>query len=489
MPITKKLQPTPGKQRKIRLLAYGDSPAIPSGFGSVMRNIFQRLGRSGRYDIDIIGINDRGNYKDPMIHPYHLHQARPPGEADFHGRGNFINIVRGGGIDLTPPWDIIFLLNDPFILEEPIPFFRLGVLPALKDIQKTHYTKLPPDMWFRTIGYFPIDSPVKPVWVEHALSLVDTPVAYTDYGRQQILSANDQLDHPAAIDPVVIPHGTDTEVFKPLVSSVVSQFRRDFFAGGLRSDTFLVIGVGRNSARKDLVRTMQIFKEFQRRRPDSFLYLHAQAQGTWGSLEEAGLQLGLRQGKDWNYPKDFTEHKGFPDEILNGIYNAADVLLSTTQGEGWGLPLTEAMTTKTLVMAPNHTALSEILNTTAITPGTSLPQLLRQPVRGIPLAAGTTKSEWVNHGATDLERFRPLTNIDAAVQKLLWVYDHPERVRPIINRAYRWAKNLTWDSVVAQWEHLINTQFKLLETERHHPSETSQIWQSYRLPKSTQPTR
>jgi hypothetical protein len=68
--------------RPIKILAYGDSPVIPSGFGTVMKNIFYYLGKSGRYDIDIFGINDRGNWKDPKIYPYHVYQALPPGETD-----------------------------------------------------------------------------------------------------------------------------------------------------------------------------------------------------------------------------------------------------------------------------------------------------------------------------------------------------------------------------------------------------------------------
>ena len=318
-------------------------PVVPSGFGTVMKNIFYYLGKTGRYDIDLFGVNDRGSWKDPASFPYRVYQAMPPGETDPYGRSRFVDTLRGGGLDLQPPWDLVFFLNDPFVLENPIPYFNLGTLPATRDIQKTHYTQLPPDMWFKTIGYFPVDSPVKPHWVMSAINLVDFPVTYTHYGVQEILKADRQLDDPTQVQVNVIPHGNNPTDFYPLKKEIIRQFRRDYFGTAVRDETFLVIVVGRNQRSKDIPRAMMIFKEFQKRRPDSFLYVHAEEQESWGSLMETVLQFGLRQGKDWNYPADFIATKGVPINILNAIYNAADVHLTMTQGEGWGLPITEAM--------------------------------------------------------------------------------------------------------------------------------------------------
>jgi hypothetical protein len=139
---------TASPKRPIKILAYGDSPVVPSGFGTVMRNLFGILGKTGRYEIDLFGINDRGNWKDPARYPYHVYQALPPGETDPYGRSRFVDVLRGGGLDLQPPWDIIFFLNDPFVLENPIPFFNLGTLPATRTpaaeptLEPTPYTTL-----------------------------------------------------------------------------------------------------------------------------------------------------------------------------------------------------------------------------------------------------------------------------------------------------------------------------------------------------------
>ncbi len=470
--------------RKIRLFAYGDSPTIPSGFATVMKNLFYYLALTGKYEIDIFGINDRGNWKDPKEHPYHVYQAMPPGETDPYGRSRFVDTMRGGGLDLQPNWDIVFFLNDPFVLENPIPFFNIGTLPAVKDIQKTHYLKLPPETWFKTVGYFPVDSPVKPHWVLSAISQVDYPVAYADYGKKEILKADKSLDNPTNVDPLVIPHGHNFNDYYPLPKEAIEQFKRDYFKGAVREETFLVISVGRNQRRKDLPRVMKVFKEFQRRRPDSFLYIHAEEQEAWGSLRETALQFGLRQGFDWNYPQSFIATKGFPTNILNAIYNAADVHLSCTQGEGWGLPITEAMGTKTVNLVPNHSAISEIINSAGLNNESlthPLPESTLKVLRGIPVKAGSTSSEWINHGSPDLERIRPLTNVDDAVAKLLWVYDHPQEVKQITSRAYKWLKGLDWKHVVNTWDKLFTKAFYELEAERANPDKVVKKWANMRI--------
>jgi glycosyltransferase involved in cell wall biosynthesis len=460
---------------KIKILAYGDSPTVPSGFGTVMYNIFYNLGRTGRYDIDIFGINDRGAWKDPEVHPYHVYQALPPGETDPYGRSRFVDILRGGGVDLQPDWDLIFFLNDPFVLENPIPFFNLGTLPAVRDIQKTHYTQLPPESWFKTIGYFPVDSLVKPHWVKGAISMVDYPVTYTDYGKAEIDLTNDQEKKPASLDLKIIPHGNNFAHYYPLEPDLIRQFRQDFFSGLVREETFLVIVVGRNQRRKDIPRAMRIFKEFQKRRPDSFLYVHAEEQELWGSLQEVAYQIGLKQNQDWAYPKDFIATKGFPTHILNALYNAADAHISATQGEGWGLPITEAMATKTINLAPQHTAIPELFNTQDLD-DISINTLLKHNIRGIPAAAGTTTSEWICHGSPDLERIRPLVNVDDAVQKLLWIHDHPQEVAAIEDRAYEWMRKLSWKNVVKQWDKLFQEAFNQLEKERQNPDQIIKQW-------------
>ena len=87
-------------------------------------------------------------------------------------------------------------------------------------------------------------------------------------------------------------------------------------------------------------------------------------------------------------------------------------------------------------------------------------------IRGVPLKAGSTLSEWTTDGPTDYERMRPITNVDDAVKKLIWVYDNPEKTEHIKERAYQWVQNLGWEAISKKWDELFTDVYNRLEDER-----------------------
>jgi glycosyltransferase involved in cell wall biosynthesis len=300
--------------------------------------------------------------------------------------------------------------------------------------------KFDPDTWYKTVSYWPVDSELKENWVTDSVALADRSVAYTNFGKEEV---DMYLEDKKKID--VIYHGTDTENFHPISAKEKAYFRKQFFQGKLDDEAFVVSVVARNQMRKDLPRVMKIFKEFQKRRPQSILYLHAKESDAWGSLREYARQVGLEYMKDYWVPGNFNENQGFPVEALNKIYNVADVHLSASLGEGWGLPLTEAMAAKTINIAPLHTSIPELFNVEGMrNEDIDMESLSEKEIRGIPVKAGSTSSEFVTFGPEDYERFRPLMNVDDAVSKLMWVYENPDKVKEIEERAYEWVQQHSW---------------------------------------------
>lgn len=454
--------------KKIKMLCWMDSPAVSTGFGSVAKGIFDKLAKTGKYDIDIIGINDKGGWKDPEKYPYRIYPAKTGIEVqgDYFGRPRVISSILGKDPEAFPPWDIIFILNDPFILAENLPMFNKGTLSIIKEAQAQFVEKLPPDYHFKTVYYIPIDSPIRGNWVENAVSLADYPIAYTLYGKKEIEIADNILTKPTGVGKrtEIIYHGVDIELFKPIDAKAKKEFRDKFFKGVIYDHTFVVTTVARNQMRKDIPRTMAIFKEFQRRRPDSFLYLHCQSNDVWGNLQEYARNWNLIFGKDWGVPAKFNANSGFSVETLNKIYNASDVIISTSLGEGWGFYNSEAFATKTAVLAPDNTVHPEILGYSGDI--SDMEKLYNSGIRGIPYKAGSTSSEWATYGPDDLERVRPLGNVDDAVKKLVWIYDNPDKVNVIKERAYEWIKKYTWDEVAKKWDDLFTKIYNNLEIER-----------------------
>lgn len=415
------------EKRVYRVLAWGDAGTCATGFGTVMRHVLKGLAESGRFVIEQIGINFMGDFYDTDVHPYRLYPACPLGENDMFGRPRLIRTLLGNDPALRPPWDILFTLQDPFIVEP--------IAPQVKEIQKQYEEKGLPLVW---VGYFPVDSRLKENWVTSSILAPDVSVVYTDWGKAQVVYHDLKGELKAEERVRVIPHGVDLDVFKPLPKQEIAKFRHDYFQGKVRDETYLVTNVNRNQPRKDVPRTFKVFKEFQKVRPDFFLYMHMAAQDAGGSLLETARQFDLKPGEDWGFPAKFNVNQGVPISVLNMIYNASDVIVSTTLGEGWGLSLTEAMAAGTLVAAPHNTSIPGILGNEGID----------DHERGISVLCDSTSSEWICEGLADHERIRPLANVDDFVKKLVWAYDHSEECEAIVKRAAEWVKGLDWNKVV-----------------------------------------
>ncbi|KKN10002.1 hypothetical protein LCGC14_1041080, partial [marine sediment metagenome] len=205
---------------KIKVLAYCDSPTCATGFGTVSRNIFEGLYNTGRYDIDILGINFWG---DPHDMPYRIWPTGTNQQKDPYGRQKVLDMVP------TMEFDILFFLQDSFIME-----FIPKLIPHLHKNRQTP---------FKSILYYPIDSVLKKKWSKN-IDPADYLVAYSEFGRQESLKVLPHRD-----DIQVVPHGVDPREYFPIDKEKVEEFRSQYF--GPYKDYFIIANVNRNQQRKD----------------------------------------------------------------------------------------------------------------------------------------------------------------------------------------------------------------------------------------------
>jgi len=165
----------------------------------------------------------------------------------------------------------------------------------------------------------------------------------------------------------VLYHGNNSNQFYPLSNKEIADFRNEYF--GKNANNFIVTNVNRNQPRKDITTTIFAFIEAKERwkqeglTNEPFLYLHMNPKDPMGhDLRAILLQTDLVENVDYMLLDKKTADEGATIEVLNKIYNASDVYLTTTLGEGWGLTLTEAMATKTHVICPLSTSVIEITN-------------------------------------------------------------------------------------------------------------------------------
>jgi glycosyltransferase involved in cell wall biosynthesis len=316
--------------------------------------------------------------------------------------------------------DFRCVLQEVFLLE-----FLPNLLTTLRHAGKN----------FQSVFYYPIDGIPKQSWIEAAAS-VDHPVTYTQFGFDESVKLVPSLEDRLKI----IPHGFNPKVFFPAPPEQVESFRKQYL--GALADKFIVTNVNRNQQRKDIPATVRAFIEFRKHCPDSVLYLHMMAKDQGWDLPAVLTSFGLDMSKDVILPQNFTASNGFPLEILNLIYNASDCVISTTVGEGWGLSWTEAMGTKTPVVFPQNTCLTQY-----ITEETGWPY---------PSGGDMDHITVIPH---DNEVPRPTAHIHKMVEQMVALYNNPEEGKKRAEAAFEMvSNNLVWDKHInPQWLDLFDS--------------------------------
>lgn len=182
-------------------------------------------------------------------------------------------------------------------------------------------------------------------------------IAMSPFGQRQFQSHG--------INSVYIPHAVDTKVYKP-TRSLSDQDTREFL--GIDKDAFLVGMVAANKAngmihRKAFAENLLAFSIFNKKYPDSYLYIHAEPSKAYNGFDLANLirAVGLPKEKViFADPRDLRI--GISPEHMAAVYSAMDVLLHASYGEGFGVPAIEAQACGTRVIGSNWCATPELLS-------------------------------------------------------------------------------------------------------------------------------
>lgn len=336
-------------KEKVRILAIGDA-VVTTGFARVMHGIFENLPRS-RYEIHHLGVNYRG---DPHDYKVKIYPAMLGGEfSDIYG------IKRIGPIlDAVQP-HLVFILNDIWVM----PMY-------LKELEKYK------DRGFKIVTYSPVDAkPLEWRWLTH-FSNVDRMVLYTNFAKDVVEKSievwRDTVGEENVIAPEtsVVPHGVDNNTFYP-IKDIKDKSGNVILSGRLNAkrkiypneddfiNSFVVLNANRNQPRKRIDLTMEGFAKFAQDKPKNVkLYLHMGVEDMGWNVIWMAERLGIdsRLILSSNNP----QMPQVTDERLNLIYNACDVGVNTSLGEGWGLVSFEHGATRAAQVVPNHSCQSEI---------------------------------------------------------------------------------------------------------------------------------
>lgn len=320
----------------MKVLWVGDA-VVSTGFALCTHKVCDVLHAMG-HEVHVLGINYFG---DPHPYPYAIYPAVNPTEHghDVFGCGRLPHLVAA----LKP--DVVVLLNDPW----NIPAY-------VKSVQAIK-TQLPDFQMPKFVAWCAVDSDNQKGWELNGL--LDRLIVWTDYAAQEMVKGG----YKAEID--VVPLGVDTELFTRKDRDEARKVALGTVTN-LPEDPFIVGVVGRNQPRKRLDLTLRYFSSWLQREKatNAILYFHVAPTGEMG-VDIASLT------RYYNLTKNLIVHSprigpGVDPRLMPYVYSAFDVYMTTTQGEGWGLPCMEAMACGVPCIVPKWSALGDWTKNAAI---------------------------------------------------------------------------------------------------------------------------
>jgi glycosyltransferase involved in cell wall biosynthesis len=409
----------------MKLLWYGETPYIETGAGQVAKNllpVFQKY-----FDaIHLVAINQW--WKQPDL-PDGLRITWVDIPAEKRELTDIWSVPNIKSAIAAYDYDCLFLTTDLNRITE-----------LTEGIQGAKDRGIP------VLIYAAMDTHIFNPEFFRVLTLATYPVVFSEWCKRLVSFLIPELECK------VIYHGCEPDVFHPLPADERRGLRKHLF--NIDDDqTFLVLNVARNQVRKDLARSMAAFHLFYREYPHSALYLHSKQMDMGGHLPSQALGLGIRiHGENPEIifaPEAYNESSGVPRDELNNLYNCADVCISTSTGEGWGLTTTESMAAGTPFIGPANTVFPEILGGKHRTG-----DLFTDVERGVLVESGGPELWATFYGVCDNPRELCSTLGMKAALEYVYHYRAEAQVRAINARA--WTCEHSWEHIQKQWEHLIH---------------------------------
>lgn len=424
-----------------KVLIMTDSPKIDTGFGRVGREIWSYLQSTGKYDVRCLGWFHQDNNREV---PFPIYTTKKNEKGILVQDDKYAHISFPGHVEMFKP-DLVWTLGDHWMTD--------------------HVKDSPNRNTFKWMGYFPIDGePVPSKWGE-VIEKMDVAVAYGEYGKKVMQSRAPKANIR------YIYHGVNTKLFKPVPLEQKKLYKKQLL--GVDSKTVIGI-VARNQPRKAFDCLFQMFYHVLRgewykcekcntitvsdynlvervaskpkscrkcgsknikkgdKRDDVILYLHCAPRDCGWDLMDLQEDYNLRGNILLN--PDIQIGHGVAENTLAAIYNAIDIFTLPTRGEGFGLPILEAMSSGLPVVATDYSAHPEwARGSTVLVP----PKVLEsEPLTNIR---------------------RAVIDMDEYVTSILKVLDDNDFRYKLGVLAREKAETMDWSIINKQWETIIDS--------------------------------
>jgi len=409
-----------GKKKTIVILS--DSPTIPTGYRNQSVQLAQHLHKNG-WEVHFLANGYMGSDIEHLI-------LKGGEEFNYkiygHGQSDqYFNKTMSRRLKELNA-DVFLVLLDTFML---YPWFlNVDTSPA------------------KTIFYYPSDGGGGlPKGCEAILNKIDQPVSMARFGQKQVKDYY-------GIDVRHIPHCVDSKSFYPLEKEEKEKLKAKYGLSG----KYVVGVVARNQPRKNLDRTIKAMRLIADQIPNAVLFLHLDpndpAQPMW-KISDLVKKYNLENRVIYSGMSAFN---GFPQCEMNGVYNVMDCFLLTTSGEGFGVPIIEAMSCEIPVVATDYTTTPELVIENKAGLGIKLTGVEELDLFALDSKDYDKRSfNGTQTGSWEVER--GICDIKHAASQIKFLFDNPVTSK-MIGKNGRKAVLEKYDNpiVCKQWEDLLN---------------------------------
>jgi glycosyltransferase involved in cell wall biosynthesis len=298
----------------------------------------------------------------------------------------------------------------------------LGDIPWLHYIASAELQKALSSNRTRWCLYYPVDGTLPdgrlPRQWASVLSKADLPVAMSEFGMAATTRSG--------IAGTLIPHGCDTETFRPPKSKEAAKRRLGY------DGKFVILSDVRNHRRKLIPRALDIIRRLDVAPGKLVFHLHTSANT---QEDKESYRYDLHADIELLKLDAVTGMRDSDGELsmsaLANLYAAADVHLLTSFGEGFGLPTLQAASAGVVPVVAANSASTE---------------LVRDHGFAIPCDSWATDEFGLLRGYIDRE---------LAASALRDLYNKPGLLQARSAAARRFALAYTWDETAERWDRLL----------------------------------
>lgn len=446
-----------------KILFISDSIKRKTGYATVARNIIRRLLEKNKYEIGMLGLADIPTQLDLPIQYY----SQIKNHKKCCNKGHVVEFrtaedptIRYLTSDINNPlhddqsvcykgtnaqndnygYDSVYHVIQHFKPDIVVPINDLWGLYNINYIKNRKCFKFTPYLAVDSECMFPgLDVPnprpgLPKLDTVKTLEQCDNVIVFTDWAEGVLNRVMRTVKHKDYDRFVTIPHGVDTNTWKPL-ETTKKELKKKFFS--INKDIFLVGIVARNQPRKRFdaaIKAMRYFIDhYEKPNRKIYMYFHCSLEDKMGwPIDWVANYYGVLDR--CIFDKRLKPGMGPSDEQLNELVNSFDAHLLLTNSEGWGLPILETAAAGIPNVVTNYSAHADW---------------------GKDSLMFCKVAEYEHEPRTAFIKAVPDTK--HAAKQLSLLYNGKQLYKEYQNKGIKLGKKLDWDNVVEKWEEFFDS--------------------------------